>query len=41
MESNDELKNNDIRNRVCYYFDKIMKIEDLHFDNILTNEKSY
>ena len=27
-------------NRACYYFDDIIKIEDLDLDNILTDEKS-
>ena len=27
-------------NRTCYYFDDIIKIEDLDLDNILTDEKS-
>ena len=31
----------DIKNRTCYYFDDIIKIEDFAFDNILVNEKSY
>ena len=41
MESNDELKEIDIKNRTCYYFDNIIKIEDFDSDNILINEKSY
>ena len=32
MESNDELKEIDIKNRTCYYFDDIIKIEDFDFD---------
>ena len=40
MESND-LKEIDIKNRICYYFDDIIKIEDFDFDSILINEKSY
>ena len=41
MESKDELKEVDIKNRTCYYFDDM--IIDLHidFDNILLDEKSY
>ena len=39
MESN-ELKEIDIKNSTCYYFDDIIKIEDFDFDNILINEKS-
>ena len=41
MESNDELKEIDIKNRICYYFDGIMKVENIDFDNILLDEKSY
>ena len=29
LNSNDELKENNIKNRKCYYFDDIMKTEDL------------
>ena len=29
----------DIKNRACYYFDDIMKIEDFNLDNILIEEK--
>ena len=38
MESKDELKSNNIKNRTCYDFDDIMKIEDI---NICLEEKSY
>ena len=41
MESNDELKEVDIKNLICYYFDDIIKTEDFHFDNIWIDEKSY
>ena len=41
MESNDELKEIDIKNRTCYYFDHIIKIEDFDLDKILIDEKSY
>ena len=41
MESNDELKEIDIKNRTCYYFDHIIKIEDFDLDNILIDEKCY
>ena len=40
MESNEELKENDIKNRTCYYFTGIIKIEGFDFD-ILIDEKSY
>ena len=41
MESNGELKEINIKNHTCYYFDDIIKIEDVDFDNILLDEKSY
>ena len=40
MENN-ELKRFCIENRMCHYFEDIIKIEDFDFDNILLNEKSY
>ena len=41
MESNDELKEIDIKSRTCYYLDDIIKIEDFNLGNILMNEKSF
>ena len=41
MESNDKLKEIDIKSRTCCYFDDIIKIEDYDLDNILIDEKSY
>ena len=41
MESNDELKENDIKNCTCHYFHEVIKIGHFHFDDILFNEKSY
>ena len=41
MENNDELKEIDIENRRCYYFDDIMRARDFDFGNILLDEKSY
>ena len=41
MENNDELKEIDIENRPCYYFDDIMRARDFDFGNILLDEKSY
>ena len=35
MESNDELKEIDIKNRICCYFDEIIRTEGFDFDNIL------
>ena len=40
MESN-EFKNVCIKNRTCYYFDDIIKLEDIGIDNILIDEKSH
>ena len=40
MESNDKLKEIDIKNHTCYYFDNIIKIEDFDIDDILRDEKS-
>ena len=39
MESNYELKEIDIKNCMCYYFDDIMRVRDFDF-NILLEEKS-
>ena len=41
MESNDKLKDIDIKNRTCYYFDDITKIEDFGINKILIDEKLY
>ena len=50
MESNDEfnidIKRNiiieiDIKNRTRYYFDDVVRVEDLDFDDILLEKKSY
>ena len=41
MESNNKLKEINIKNCMCYYFDDIIRIDDSNFDNILTNEISY
>ena len=40
MDSNNELKVINMKNRTCYYFANIMKIEDLDLDKILIDEKS-
>ena len=39
MESNDELQEIDIKNCTWCYFNGIMRIGNLHFDNISLNEK--
>ena len=41
MDSNDKLKEIDIKNRTCYYFDDIFKIDEFNLDNILIDEKLY
>ena len=40
-ESNDELKEVYIKNRMCYYFDDKTRIEDFGLDNVLLDEKIY
>ena len=40
MESNDKLKEINIKNRTCNYFDDIIKFEDFDLDNILKKERS-
>ena len=40
MENN-EFKKVPIKNRTCYYFDDIIKLEDFDIDNILINKKSH
>ena len=41
IDSNVELNEIDIKNRTCYYFDDIIRIERFNLDNILIDEKSY
>ena len=41
MESNNELKEIDIKNCTCYYFDETIKIENFNLDSILISEKPY
>ena len=41
MNCNDELIEIDVKNRTCYYFDDIIKIEDFNLNDILIVEKSY
>ena len=38
MENNAKVR---IKNRTCYYFDDIIKLEDFHLDSILIDEKSH
>ena len=39
MDSNDKLKEIDIKNRMGYYFDDIIKIDDLNLDDVSIDEK--
>ena len=41
MESKNKLKEIDIKNRTCYYFDDIMRVTDVDFNNILLEENLY
>ena len=41
MDSNDEIKEINIKNHACYYVDEMIKIKDFNVDNIVTDEKSY
>ena len=41
MESKNELKEIDIKNRTCYYFDDIMAVKDIDSGNILLEQKLY
>ena len=41
MVSNGQLKETDVKNRTCYYFDDIIRIEDFDLDNTLLDEKPY
>ena len=41
MESKDELKYIDIKNRACYYFDDIIKDIHINFSDTLLDKKLY
>ena len=41
MKSKNELKEIDIKNRVCYYFDDIINGTKINFSNILLDKKLY
>ena len=41
MDSNNELKEIDIKNHTCCYFYSVNEIEDFDVDNILIDIKSY
>ena len=40
MNSNVEFREINIKSRMCYYFNDIIKIKDFNLDNILIDEKS-
>ena len=40
MENNEFYKVR-IKNRTCYYFNDVIKLEDFDFDNVLIDKKSY
>ena len=41
MESKDKLKEIDIKNRTCYYFDGIIEDVDIYFSDIFLDKKLY
>ena len=41
MQSNNKLKEINIKKHTCYYFDDIVKFKDVDLDDILIDEKSY
>ena len=41
MEIKNELKETDIKNRICYYFDDTMRNIDIYSSGILLDKKSY
>ena len=41
MESYEKFKKIDIKSRMCYHIDDIIKIGNFNFGHILTDEKSY
>ena len=41
MENKDELKEIDIKNCTCYYFDDIMRVIEINFSDILLSKKSH
>ena len=41
MESRNGLKEIDIKNRACYYFDDIINGTDINFSNVLLDKKLY
>ena len=41
MVNKDELKEIDVKNCTCYYFDHVMKVIDIYPSNNLLDEKPY
>ena len=41
MKSKNEIKEIDIKNRVCYYFDDIINGANINFSNVLLDKKLY
>ena len=41
MKSREKLEEVGIKNRTCYYFDDIMWVIDIDFNNLLLDKKSY
>ena len=39
MKSKNELKEIDLRNRACYYFDNVINSRDINFSNILLDKE--
>ena len=40
MESKNEFKKMNFKNRTCYYFDDIIKVQAINVDNILLDENN-
>ena len=40
METKNEFKKINVKNRTCYYFDDIIRVDDINVSNILLNEES-
>ena len=39
MESNDELKETDVKSRTSYYFENIMRVGDFDLNKVLLDKK--
>ena len=40
METKNEFKKINVKNRTCYYFDDIIRVDDINVFNILLNQES-